>query len=31
VATNIEVLDFMSSDTARDRKYRPGTRTKAAA
>jgi hypothetical protein len=31
VATNIEVLDFMSSDVAKDRKYRPGTRTKAAA
>ncbi len=31
LATNMEVLDFMTSDTARDRTYRPGTRQKAAA
>ena len=31
LATNMEVLDFMGSDMARDRKYRPGTRQRMAA
>lgn len=31
MAVNVEVIDFMGSEVARDRKYRPGTRERVAA